>query len=295
MTRDKLDMSCEVGYAPSEAAFIADLPVREVQKAIDEEWFDSASRPRTSSGRRALGIPEVLHLRLIKDTGRDTVFRSEAKKTIHRQLRERLPRLCYISWSDAHFDQCVAELRNIRFRGDYDCVITTPKNSSVEFRNSRLALTLVQCKEVANVRPETTVFLLCGHHALTADWGHCLHRSFDSISNLLVEPVRLPDIAIDAANAWKEIVDRLIDATAAKLTVISDPEIRGGEPVVRGTRIPAHLLLSLSDQGAGTEELLADYPALDEKSLKLALLYARTHPRVGRPKRRPWQTAGHDE
>src|SRR4051812_36691882 len=107
MTRDQLLTNCEVGYAASEAAFIAELPIREVQKAIDDEWFDFASRPTTSTGRRMLGIPELLHLRLMKDTCRDTVFRAETKKIIHRQLRERLPKLCYVSLTHADSDHRV--------------------------------------------------------------------------------------------------------------------------------------------------------------------------------------------
>jgi hypothetical protein len=37
--------------------------------------------------------------------------------------------------------------------------------------------------------------------------------------------------------------------------------------------------------------LLADYPSLDEQRLRLALLYAETHPRAGRPRKRPWQVS----
>ena len=39
--------------------------------------------------RRSLGPAELLHLRIVKDT-RFVVFQTEAKKLIHRQLRERI-------------------------------------------------------------------------------------------------------------------------------------------------------------------------------------------------------------
>lgn len=56
-------------------------------------------------------------------------------------------------------------------------------------------------------------------------------------------------------------------------------DVRAGEPVVRGTRVPVHLLADLSDQGASREELLEDYPAVSPEALDAALRYARLHPR----------------
>jgi uncharacterized protein (DUF433 family) len=40
------------------------------------------------------------------------------------------------------------------------------------------------------------------------------------------------------------------------------PGVLGGRPVVRGTRIPADLIASMSRQGATEAEILADYPSL---------------------------------
>jgi hypothetical protein len=51
-------------YAPTEAAYISDLPVREVQKAFDEDWFDLEPRQTANRTRRAFGLAELLHLRL---------------------------------------------------------------------------------------------------------------------------------------------------------------------------------------------------------------------------------------
>src|SRR6266511_4167295 len=89
---------CELQFSPSEAAFIADLPQRDVQKAFDEEWFDTAPR-RDIQGvtRRCLGPAELVHLRLVKDVAKFAVLQTEAKKSIHRQLRERLPDLLLAS------------------------------------------------------------------------------------------------------------------------------------------------------------------------------------------------------
>jgi uncharacterized protein (DUF433 family) len=60
-------------------------------------------------------------------------------------------------------------------------------------------------------------------------------------------------------------------------------------PVVRGTRVPVHMLGDVAEQGASREGLLEDYPALTPKALDAALLYARMYTRravhVGRPGR----------
>ncbi|MDP9348389.1 MAG: DUF433 domain-containing protein, partial [Gemmatimonadota bacterium] len=75
----------------------------------------------------------------------------------------------------------------------------------------------------------------------------------------------------------------------ARSLVVTDPEVRAGEPVVRGTRIPVHMLGDLAEQGASREELLEDYPALTPEALDATLLYARMYPRRGRPRRAPWR------
>ncbi len=74
----------------------------------------------------------------------------------------------------------------------------------------------------------------------------------------------------------------------ARRMVVRDPEIRGGEPVIRGTRIPVYLISDLLDQGAGEEEILSGYPTLKRENLDLARIYARAYPRRGRPPKHPW-------
>jgi uncharacterized protein (DUF433 family) len=70
--------------------------------------------------------------------------------------------------------------------------------------------------------------------------------------------------------------------------VVSDPEIRGGEPVIRGTRVPVYLIADLMSQGADAREILEDYPSLTANTVRSALACAQTHPRRGRPRKAPW-------
>ena len=76
---------------------------------------------------------------------------------------------------------------------------------------------------------------------------------------------------------------RLLDD--ARHAIVSDPDILGGEPVIRGTRVPAYAVAGAIASGAPMAEVLEDYPSLDAKKIELAVAYAEANPRHGRPKR----------
>jgi len=260
-------------FTPGEAAFIADLPVREVQKAFDEDWFDVVPRHADQAPtRRWLGPAELLHLRIVKDTGGYAVFPTEAKKLIHRQLRERVADILLV---DADDGVIVAELKPHARSGSGDT------SDDVDL--------LARQATVKHAFEEGDDQRYCIINTGRIDWQR-LHSWFEQMARHLKEPVKISKISLDPEGAWEEMTERLAEATAARFAVVSDPEIRSGEPVVRGTRIPVHLLQDLVAQGATHDELLADYPSLDDQRLRLALLYAKNHPRAGRPRKRPWQT-----
>ena len=62
----------------------------------------------------------------------------------------------------------------------------------------------------------------------------------------------------------KEITDR----------ILLDPEVLGGKPVIKGTRIPIYLILALLGNGLTEKEVIREYPALKDEDIKAALLYA---------------------
>jgi len=70
-----------------------------------------------------------------------------------------------------------------------------------------------------------------------------------------------------------------------------DPEIMGGTPVIRGTRMTVYSVLGKLDGGDTVEDILSDHPHLSREAIETAALYARTHPLVGRPGGRPWAQA----
>jgi uncharacterized protein (DUF433 family) len=91
--------------------------------------------------------------------------------------------------------------------------------------------------------------------------------------------------------ARRELRNRLSKLQQARRMVVSDPEIRGGTPVIKGTRIGVYEIAGMLDQGDTAEDLLEGYPALKREQLELATIYAAAYPRRGRPPRHPWHTA----
>jgi len=65
----------------------------------------------------------------------------------------------------------------------------------------------------------------------------------------------------------------------------TDFAVKGGEPVIRGTRLTARAVLARLAGGDSIGDLAADYPDIDPHAFEAAALYARTHPLRGRPPR----------
>jgi uncharacterized protein (DUF433 family) len=56
--------------------------------------------------------------------------------------------------------------------------------------------------------------------------------------------------------------------------IVRDPEICGGVPVFRGTRVPLRTVLSSLAAGVRSEELLKDFPTLSEADIQAAIAFA---------------------
>jgi uncharacterized protein (DUF433 family) len=101
-----------------------------------------------------------------------------------------------------------------------------------------------------------------------------------------VEPVGF--LRVDIASPRRKIVEGLRMLHRANSSVSVSPEVMGGVPVVRGTRIPVQLLAEMVAKGASVEEIVSGYPSLTTEQVRLAVLYAEAHPRRGRPVTQPW-------
>lgn len=56
--------------------------------------------------------------------------------------------------------------------------------------------------------------------------------------------------------------------------ITMDPQVYGGQPCLRGTRIRFKDVLDMLAAGASREEILEDYPYLEDDDISAALSYA---------------------
>jgi len=60
----------------------------------------------------------------------------------------------------------------------------------------------------------------------------------------------------------------------ARERIEMNPQIMGGKPVIRGTRIPVELVLRKLGAGISIEAILADHPRLTEEDIRAAQAFA---------------------
>jgi uncharacterized protein (DUF433 family) len=80
----------------------------------------------------------------------------------------------------------------------------------------------------------------------------------------------------DATNAAEH------DKSYARLCdryVERNPAVMGGEPVIRGTRVPVRTIASLIEMGEAREVLREDYPQVPDEAYSVAVQWAHANPR----------------
>lgn len=96
--------------------------------------------------------------------------------------------------------------------------------------------------------------------------------------------VKLDAWHLDAKALLGQIGVRVSKIKAARDVVEIRPEIKGGEPIIRGTRIPVRTLVEMLRAGTSKAELAEEYN-LTPTQIELSLLYDKLYPRRGRPSR----------
>jgi uncharacterized protein (DUF433 family) len=94
------------------------------------------------------------------------------------------------------------------------------------------------------------------------------------------------------------VADR-VDADLARYRnvmalIVEDEAVQGGAATFRGRRILVHQVAALLAQGVTEAELREDYPRLTPEMIAAAPIYARAHPRRGRPRRPAWREKRRD-
>src|SRR5271157_1938376 len=108
-------------------------------------------------------------------------------------------------------------------------------------------------------------------------------RVFDALAATPRNVVSLEGglLKIDLRESRRALAASLRDLRRARRLVVSDPEILGGDPVFRGTRVPVLLIAALVAQGAKSAELTEGYPRLSAEMIRLAPDYAAAYPLRG--------------
>ena len=104
------------------------------------------------------------------------------------------------------------------------------------------------------------------------------------------EDVKLDEhlVKVDLQEPRRDLAASLRALRRARSLIVTDPEILGGDPVFRGTRVPVHVIAAMLEQ-ATEAEILKAYPRITVEMVRLALAYAQAYPIRGRPRSQPWR------
>lgn len=102
-----------------------------------------------------------------------------------------------------------------------------------------------------------------------------------------------PALTLDLSSLVAEdLVTKAASYAETRERVIEEnPDILGGTPVIRGSRLSVYALEGRVNGGDSVEDILDDYPDLKPEELETALLYASSHRRAGRPAARKGKVA----
>jgi uncharacterized protein (DUF433 family) len=102
--------------------------------------------------------------------------------------------------------------------------------------------------------------------------------------------VRAAAVVVDARPAVKAVRSGLYQLAKARRIASTAPDVLGGAPVFRGTRIPVHDIADMLANGDKPAAIVKAYPQLDRARVRLAAIYALAYPRRGRPRAKTgWQ------
>lgn len=111
------------------------------------------------------------------------------------------------------------------------------------------------------------------------------------VRRLLDDPeantIREDAVSVDVRPLKRKIQRGLANLETAKQTIAVDKEVLGGAPCFKGTRIAVHDIADMLANGDDISAVLAAYPALNDRQVAAAEIFAKAYPRRGRPRRKP--------
>lgn len=97
---------------------------------------------------------------------------------------------------------------------------------------------------------------------------------------------------VDVKTVAERVDQDLARYRDAMRLIVQDDAVQAGAATFRGTRILVHHIADLIERGADEAELRQDYPRLTLEMIAAASIYARAHPRRGRPRKPIWRQDG---
>ena len=101
----------------------------------------------------------------------------------------------------------------------------------------------------------------------------------------------MQDVSVDVREMKVEVERGLSRLARAREAIAVDDAVLSGTPCVKGTRIPAHDIAEMLDNGDRIEAIQEAWPGLTFSQIDAAACYARAYPRRGRPRTAPaWRS-----
>lgn len=106
------------------------------------------------------------------------------------------------------------------------------------------------------------------------DWAALKMAKIELAPALVADVGRLAGAELDRADHYLTARDRWIDSVVG---------IKGGLPIIKGTRITAHSVEARLKAGDCLDDIAAENPDLPREAFEAAAIFARAHPLAGRP------------
>ncbi len=101
-----------------------------------------------------------------------------------------------------------------------------------------------------------------------------------------------PSVTADVGELAGEALERTDRYLRARETWIeSVAGIKGGLPIIKGTRITVHSVEARLEHGDSLDDIAAENPDLPREAFEAAILFAKAHPLAGRPPNIPRRPA----
>ena len=97
------------------------------------------------------------------------------------------------------------------------------------------------------------------------------------------------EYVVDVKTAANKVDAQMAKYQKAMKLIAENPNVQAGAATFKGTRILVHQIANLIAKGATETELREDYPRLTREMITAAAIYAKAHPRRGRPRSPAWR------